>query len=364
MKVARAMKVARLIGPGVIDVLDEPRPEPGPGESLVRVGAIGLCGSDLHWFGEGGIGDALLSRPLVLGHEFGGTVESGPLSGRRVAVDPAIPDYTCERCREGNTNLCPQVRFAGHGTTDGALREYLTWPTELLHPVPDSFNDATVAMLEPLGVALHCVDLGHVHLGSSVAVVGCGPIGLMLVQALLAAGASRVVAVEPLEHRRDAAARSGATLVLSPGEVAGHEGDVDVAFEVAGTDDAVAISMQLVRAGGRLVLAGIPDGDRTTFPAALAPSQGSYHGDGPQDEGGLPARHQPGRAGDHRDRLAGLQVVRPCRRGGGVRSSRSSRGPEDRGASGLATGPALRNRPLQFGLYEEAFTMSLANGAV
>jgi L-iditol 2-dehydrogenase len=268
------MKVVRLNGPGVIDVLDEPRPEPGPGESLVRVGAIGLCGSDLHWFGEGGIGDALLSRPLVLGHEFGGTVESGPLSGRRVAVDPAIPDYTCERCREGNTNLCPQVRFAGHGTTDGALREYLTWPAELLHPVPDNFDDATVAMLEPLGVALHCVDLGHVHLGSSVAVVGCGPIGLMLVQALLAAGASRVVAVEPLEHRRDAAARSGATLVLSPSEVAGHEGDVDIAFEVAGTDDAVAISMQLVRAGGRLVLAGIPDGDRTTFPAALARRKG------------------------------------------------------------------------------------------
>ncbi len=243
------MKAARLSGPGVIAVVDEPRPEPGPGESLVRVGAVGLCGSDLHWFGEGGIGDALLSRPLVLGHEFGGTVEGGPLDGRRVAVDPAIPDYTCDRCREGNTNLCPQVRFAGHGTTDGGLREYITWPTGLLHPVPDNFDDATVAMLEPLGVALHCLDLGHVHLGSSAAVVGCGPIGLMLVQALLTAGVSRVVAVEPLEHRRDAAARSGAQLVLSPEQAPAHTAEVDIAFEVAGTDDAVAITMQLVRAG-------------------------------------------------------------------------------------------------------------------
>ncbi len=268
------MKAARLSGPGVIAVVDEPRPEPGPGESLVRVGAVGLCGSDLHWFGEGGIGDALLSRPLVLGHEFGGTVEGGPLDGRRVAVDPAIPDYTCDRCREGNTNLCPQVRFAGHGTTDGGLRKYITWPTGLLHPVPDNFDDATVAMLEPLGVALHCLDLGHVHLGSSAAVVGCGPIGLMLVQALLTAGVSRVVAVEPLEHRRDAAARSGAQLVLSPEQAAAHTAEVDIAFEVAGTDDAVAITMQLVRAGGRVVLAGIPDDDRTTFPAALARRKG------------------------------------------------------------------------------------------
>jgi L-iditol 2-dehydrogenase len=268
------MKVVRLRGPGFLDIVDEPRPTAGAGESLVRVGAVGICGSDLHWFGEGGIGDALLSRPLVLGHEFGGTVEGGPLDGRRVAVDPAIPDYTCDRCREGNTNLCPQVRFAGHGTTDGALREYLAWPTGLLHPVPDGFDDATVAMLEPLGVALHCLDLGHVHLGSSVAVVGCGPIGLMLLQALRLAGAARVMAVEPLEHRRDAAARSGAGLVLSPEEAAGHQGEADVAFEVAGTDDAVATSMQVVRAGGRLVLAGIPDDDRTTFPAALARRKG------------------------------------------------------------------------------------------
>lgn len=268
------MKVVRLRGPGMIDVLDEPRPEPGPGESLVRVGAVGLCGSDLHWFGEGAIGDAVLSRPLVLGHEFGGTVEGGPLAGRRVAVDPAIPDYTCERCREGNTNLCPQVRFAGHGATDGGLREYLAWPTALLNPVPDDFDDGVVAMLEPLGVALHCLDLGHVHLGNRAAVVGCGPIGLMLVQALRVAGVARVVAVEPLEHRRDAAARSGADVVLGPEEAADHQGEVDVAFEVAGTDDAVAASMRLVRAGGRLVLAGIPDDDRTAFPAALARRKG------------------------------------------------------------------------------------------
>jgi L-iditol 2-dehydrogenase len=240
----------------------------------VRVSAVGLCGSDLHWFSQGGIGDAVLKRPLVLGHEFGGTVEGGSLDGRRVAVDPAIPCHTCPRCREGNPNLCPQVRFAGHGATDGGLREYVAWPTALLYPVPDGFSAATVAILEPLGVALHAFDLGHVRFGSSVAVVGCGPIGLLGIQVARAAGAASVVAVEPLAHRRAAAAKCGADVVLSPEEAKDYRGEVDVAFEVAGTDEAVLTSMMLARAGGRVALAGIPDDDRTSFPAALARRKG------------------------------------------------------------------------------------------
>lgn len=268
------MKVVRLRGVGEVDLVEEAQPAPGPGESLVRVSAVGLCGSDLHWFSQGGIGDALLSRPLVLGHEFGGTVEGGSLDGRRVVVDPAVPCNACERCREGNRNLCPHVRFAGHGTTDGGLREYLAWPTALLHSVPNTLSDGAVALLEPLGVALHCLDLGHVRFGSAVAVVGCGPIGLMVIQVARAAGAASIVAVEPLAHRREAAARCGADVVLAPEEAKGNGAEVDVAFEVAGTDDAVGTSMALVRAGGRIVLAGIPDDDRTSFPAALARRKG------------------------------------------------------------------------------------------
>ena len=268
------MKALRLTAPGEFELVEEPRPEPGPGESLVRVSAVGVCGSDLHWFGQGGIGDAVLHRPLVLGHEFGGTVEGGSLDGRRVAVDPAIPDNDCPRCREGNTNLCPQVRFAGHGATDGGLREYVAWPTALLHPVPDGFSPATAAILEPLGVALHGFDLGHVRFASSVAIVGCGPIGLLEIQVARAAGVASVIAVEPLAHRRTAAAKCGADIVLTPEEAKQHRGEVDVAFEVAGTDDAVLTSMTLVRPGGRVVLAGIPDEDKTSFPAALARRKG------------------------------------------------------------------------------------------
>jgi L-iditol 2-dehydrogenase len=275
------MRVARLHGTGDIRLSDEPVPVPEPGSSLIRVTAVGLCGSDLHWFSEGGIGDATIGEPLVLGHEFAGVVQDGPLSGRRVAVDPAIPCHTCEPCLSGNTNLCLRIVFAGHGRQDGALREYLTWPDRRLHPLPEVVSDAGGAVLEPLGVAVHAHDLGHVRVGATVAVVGCGPIGLLLIQVALAAGAAWVLAVEPLEHRRAAATRFGAVAALTPaaardGGVAEYTDGrgVDVAFDVSGSDDAVHTAMEAVRPGARVVLAGIPDGDNTAFPASLARRKG------------------------------------------------------------------------------------------
>jgi L-iditol 2-dehydrogenase len=258
---------------GDVRVAEEDVPSPGPEESLVRVEAVGLCGSDLHWYEEGGIGDARLASPLVVGHEFAGVVEGGPLDGRRVAVDPALHCGHCERCLEGHQNLCPNVVFAGHGSQDGGLREYLTWPTAALHPLPDSMDGTAGAMLEPLGVAIHSFDLGHVHLGSDVAVVGCGPIGLLLVQVARAAGARVVLAVDPLPHRRAAAERAGAERVVGPEDLP-PDVEADVAFEVAGTDSAVDAAMEAVRPGARVVLVGIPSDDRTSFGASLARRKG------------------------------------------------------------------------------------------
>lgn len=278
------MRAARLHAAGDIRLSDEPMPDVPPDHSLVRVTAVGLCGSDLHWYTEAAIGDARLDQPLVIGHEFAGVIEGGPRHGQRVAVDPAIPCGSCDICRDGHRNLCVRIRFAGHGTQDGALREWLAWPTELLHPLPDGFTDADGAMLEPLGVAIHAVDLGHVRLGASVGVFGCGPIGLLLIQAARAAGAATVVAVDPLPHRRDAARRLGADLVVAPDEIGdpaelsaqagGDRHGVHVAFEIAGTDQAVELAIGAARPGARVVLAGIPDGDRTSFAAAPARRKG------------------------------------------------------------------------------------------
>ena len=268
------MRAARLHAAGDLRVADEPAPEVGPGMSLVRVTAVGICGSDLHWWEEGAIGDAKLTHPVVVGHEGAGVIAGGPRSGERVAIDPAIPCQACRACRDGYRNLCYRLAFSGHGGTDGMMRELMAWPTALLYPLPDRVSDADGAMLEPLGVAIHAVDLGHLPFAGTASVIGCGPIGLLLIGVLKAAGASSVLAVEPLAHRREAAARLGADQVYGPAAVDSGEAGVDVAFEAAGNDEAVGLAMASVRPGGRVVLAGIPGDDAIRFGASLARRKG------------------------------------------------------------------------------------------
>jgi L-iditol 2-dehydrogenase len=203
-------------------------------------------------------------------------IEGGPRHGQRVAVDPNIACEVCALCRRGNPNLCPQVEFAGNLTCDGGLREYVAWPTALLIPLPDTLSDVDGALLEPLGVAVHAMDLGRLKIGMSVAVIGCGPIGLMLIQAVRAAGASFIVAADPLPHRRTAAERGGADEVWDSSTWRGETDGlgVDVAFEVGGTDAAVDLALRAARPGARVVLVGIPGDDRTTFTAGLARRKG------------------------------------------------------------------------------------------
>jgi L-iditol 2-dehydrogenase len=258
------VKALRLHAAGTLELHEEPDPEPRPGEVLVRVGGVGLCGSDRHWFLEGGIGDAVLGQPLVLGHELAGVVASGPRRGEPVVLDPAVPCGRCALCLAGDGHLCAQVRFAGHGSTDGGLRTLVAWPEHLVHPIPDSIPDGAAPLLEPLGVALHAVDLGGSRPGTTAAVLGCGPIGLLLVQVLHAAGVTVELATDPLPHRATAAGAFGARR-SDPADVT-----VDVAYEAAGDDAALDDAIAAARPGGRVVLVGIPDGDRSTFHAAAA----------------------------------------------------------------------------------------------
>ena len=272
--------VARLHGAGDLRIGSEPVAARGPDEVLVRVTSVGLCGSDLHWYREGAIGDAGLDRPLVLGHEFSGVIVDGPRAGERVAADPAIPCGICAPCRTGGPHLCLDGRFAGFSPTDGALRSLMAWPGRLLHPLPDGVGDDEAALLEPLGVALHALDLGPVDRGARTGVYGCGPLGLLMIRVLRQAGASVIVATDRLAHRVAAALAMGATEGYIVGEAGRPDPSdtrrqaratpVDVAFEVAGDDDALSDAIAAVRPGGRVVLVGIPDRDRTCFPAGAA----------------------------------------------------------------------------------------------
>jgi L-iditol 2-dehydrogenase len=275
------MIAARLHAVNDLRIATEDEPgEPPPGWSLLAVTSVGICGSDLHWFTDGGIGENRIQAPVVPGHEFAAKALTGPYAGRRVAVDPAIPCGQCEMCRRGYHNLCPTVQFAGHGELDGALQERLVWPDHLLHPLPDDLSDDAGALLEPLGVAIHAVGVGHVRPTSDVLVIGAGPIGALTVQVARRSGARRVFVAEPLAHRRDTALRCGADQAWSSEQCADAVLDategrgVDVVIEAAGNDEAIASAVTAVRPGGRIALCGIPSEDLSSFPAAAARRKG------------------------------------------------------------------------------------------
>jgi len=271
------MKTLRLHGPGDLRIHEEPDPVPAAGEKLLRVTAVGICGSDLHWFNEAGIGDAQLEKPLVLGHEFSALTDEG----ERVAVDPAIPCGECEYCKRGDPNLCERIIFAGHGDQDGALREKMSWPQSCLHPLQEGISDAEGALLEPLGIAMHAVDLAHLRVGMSVGVFGCGPIGLLILQLARLAGVSKVLATDLLPHRVEAARNFGAeeahvvtdSFGVQEAALLDQRG-LDVVFEAAGENAAVEMSVAAARPGGKVMLVGIPPDDRTSFTASLARRKG------------------------------------------------------------------------------------------
>ncbi|WP_181699058.1 zinc-dependent alcohol dehydrogenase [Chthonobacter albigriseus] len=253
-----------------------------PGETLLDVAAVGLCGSDLHYYKDGGIGAAVIKAPFVPGHEFGGYLcedvpEKGLKAGALVAVDPNKACGHCEFCERGHPNLCPNVEFIGAPPFDGAMTERIWVPTSQVVPLPAGFTPLQAVMLEPLGVAIHAVDLAKPRLLERVGLIGCGPIGLLILQVLKAAGAGEIIAVDPLEHRRAMATSLGADRVGASvedlREMTAREGCplvVEATNAPEGFRDAVLAS----KIGGRVVLVGIPDGDTYTLPAAEARRRG------------------------------------------------------------------------------------------
>ena len=275
-----------------IDQVNEPD-APGPGQALIRVTAVGICGSDLHSYEDGRIGDTVVQEPLILGHEFGGEVlacgadahdgEDQPLRpGQRVAVDPAQPCQRCELCLAGHPNLCRRLHFCGLWPDDGALCERMLVPAHGCFPVPDALSDADAALLEPLGVALHAVDLGRLRLARSVVVLGCGPIGLLIIRLAQLAGADPIYACDRFPWRAQAALAWGASdawccasedSVAHVQQLTGGRG-ADVVFEAAWAEESVAQAAEMARPGGRVVLVGIPSADILTMKHSTARRKG------------------------------------------------------------------------------------------
>jgi L-iditol 2-dehydrogenase len=258
----------------VVSVLDGPRkvrlerrdvPEPGPDEVLVRVGAVGVCGSDVHYYEHGRIGEFVVREPLVLGHEASGVVVArGERAtrhevGQRVAMEPGVPCGRCAQCRAGRYNLCPHVRFFATPPVDGAFARYVTINEHFAYPVPDTLTDEQAALIEPLSVGLWAARRGGVRPGDTVLVTGAGPIGLLAVQAARVSGAARVVVTDLSPERRELALRMAADQAVDA--ASGADGlagvQADVLLECSGAQAAVTSGMGAVRGGGMAVLVGM-----------------------------------------------------------------------------------------------------------
>jgi L-iditol 2-dehydrogenase len=252
-----------------------------PGEVLLDVAAVGLCGSDLHYYKDGGIGAALIREPFIPGHEFGGYLtedleELGLARGSLVAVDPNKACGHCEWCQEGYANLCPNVEFIGAPPFNGAMTSRIWVPKSQIVPLPGSFDPLNAVMLEPLGIAIHAVDLAKPRLLERVALLGCGPIGLLLIEVLKVAGAGEIFAADPLPHRRTMAEKLGATRVGSSAAeiVEWSSGGCPLALEATNSPDGFRDAVTAARIGGRIVLVGIPDGNTYHLSAADARRRG------------------------------------------------------------------------------------------
>jgi L-iditol 2-dehydrogenase len=273
----KQMIAAFLEGPKRVELKQVPVPEPKENQILVRIRAVGVCGSDVHYYQHGRMGPFAPTEPLVLGHESAGEVVAcgssvqGFAAGDRVALEPGIPCGSCEPCKRGRYNLCPSVYFMGSAPNQhGAFREYVAWDPRMAYRLPDAVGFEEGALLEPLAAASYAVRLGGVAPGQSVAVFGCGPIGLLIARMARISGAAQVFVSDVDPARLEKAHAFGATLTVDarsadfPADVraaTGGEG-ADVVFEAAGAPVSHQKSLETAARGGTVVFVGwLANGD-------------------------------------------------------------------------------------------------------
>lgn len=269
------MRAAELADAGDARLRDVDRPKPATDEILVEITDVGICGSDLHWYEHGRMGDRIVEDPLILGHESAGRVaEVGSAVedlavGDRITVEPGVPCRRCEYCRSGRYNLCPDVSFMATPGTDGAFREYVAWPADFVHPLPESVSTRDGALCEPISVGLQAVDRGEVDVGDSVLVVGAGPIGTLAMACARAAGASEIAVTDVVDSKLERARSFGADHAIDgrADDVTGRvrdrlDGGADVVIEASGARPAVETALDTVARDGIVVLVGLaPDAE-------------------------------------------------------------------------------------------------------
>ena len=279
----KTMKAAVMEGIGKMAVVQRPVPEPKDDEVLVKVEYVGVCGSDLHYYESGAIGNYVVQPPFVLGHEAGGTVVKVGAGvthlsvGDKVALEPGKTCGKCEFCREGKYNLCKDVVFFATPPVDGVFQEYVAHEADLCFKLPENVSTLEGALIEPLAVGFHAAIQGDAHLGQKAVVMGAGCIGLVSMMALKARGVSEVYVVDIMEKRLDKAMELGADGVINGAkedvlEVVKqltHGNGMDLVVETAGTEITTRQAIYMAKKGANIVLVGYSKSGEMTLPMSL-----------------------------------------------------------------------------------------------
>ncbi|RPJ61446.1 MAG: NAD(P)-dependent alcohol dehydrogenase [Acidobacteria bacterium] len=263
-----SMQAAFLLKPETIAIREAPRPRPGLGEVLIRVRAVGICGSDMHLYDTGRIGSVVLQEPHIPGHEMSGEIAAvgeGVTSlavGQRVVLEPGLACGDCPVCRSGRYNLCGAVKFLGVPPYHGCMAEYIVAPAQWVYPLPEALSFADGAVVEPLVVGLQAAAQGGVGPGSRVAIFGAGMIGLVALEAALARGAAHIWVVDVVERRLGLAKELGAAVVNARHEDVVQElrrqtgGGPDVIIEATGAAPAITAALKAAAKGATFVAVG------------------------------------------------------------------------------------------------------------
>jgi len=253
-------------------------------EVLIRIRAIGVCGSDAHYFLDGRIGDQIVPEKFIIGHEASGEIVAtgkhvkSVKEGDRVVVEPGISCGKCEFCITGRPNLCPYVKFLGTPPVYGAFRQYIVMPEKNVIKLPDSLSFAEGTLAEPLAIALYGVRLANFLAGDSIAILGAGPIGLSVLFCCRTGGARQIFVTEIIEQRAEMAKKLGADeiylanrqdIVKAINEKTNNRG-VDIAFECAGEQQTIKQMIDIAAIGGKAVIFGIPAEDEVCFDPHLS----------------------------------------------------------------------------------------------
>jgi len=275
------MKSIQLTGIRQMEMFDVPKPDiRNEIDVLIRMQAVGVCGSDVHYYVNGKIGTQVVQYPFPVGHEGAGVVEKVGAAvtslhvGDRIAIEPAMPCGVCDQCSAGRPHTCRELRFLGcPGQADGCLSEYIVMPQGSCLPVPScmSFEQATVS--EPLAIGLYSARLAGEIKGKNVAILGSGPIGLSVLTGVRLAGAGNVYVTDKIDERLAIARKSGATGTYNMirenavEEIKQQEPlMLDLVFECCGQQDALDQAIQLLKPGGKLMIVGIPEFSMFSFP--------------------------------------------------------------------------------------------------